>query len=255
MKTWEIDFEFLLNQMKHPQIGSMDSLDTDLTKRKKLQNVRVMERQKSEVQEKEEQEERNRSATADEINERLGNDDNVVITMTADSEDDYVPTRSLRKPKKADKLMLELPTKDLTKDTTALCALLKPSHTAVTSIYTKIVMSGGGELKDSVMSKASTWRNRIKDEKEVERKMKLEVKELSAKHPYTTMHSDGKKVTFASGEVQERLVICLQQVGLEDQPRFLGAPQTPDGTGAAQCEAQALTPDVTLLLQFYSINP
>ena len=36
MKTWEIDFEFLLNQMMHPQIGSMDSLDTDLTKRKKL---------------------------------------------------------------------------------------------------------------------------------------------------------------------------------------------------------------------------
>ena len=103
MKTWEIDFEFLLNQMKHPQIGSMDSLDTDLTKRKKLQNVRVMERQKSEVQEKEEQEERNRSATAGEINESLGNNDNVVITMTADSEDDYVPTRSLRKPKKADK--------------------------------------------------------------------------------------------------------------------------------------------------------
>ena len=88
--------------MKHPQIGSMESLDTDLRKRKKLQNVRVMERQKSEVQEKEEREERNRSATADEINERLGNDNNVIITMTADSRDDYVSTRSLRKPKKGD---------------------------------------------------------------------------------------------------------------------------------------------------------
>ena len=114
MKTWAIDFDFLLSQM--------DSLDTDLTKRKKLQNVRVTERQKSEVQEKEEQEERNRSATADEINESLGNDDNVVITMTADSKDDYVPTRSLRKPKKADKVMLELRTKDLTK-TQQLCVL------------------------------------------------------------------------------------------------------------------------------------
>ena len=51
------------------------------------------------------------------------------------------------------------------------------------------------------------------------------------------MHWDGEKVKFASGEVKERLVICLQHVGSEDQPRFLGAPQTPDGTGAAQCEA------------------
>ena len=66
--------------------------------------------------------------------ESLGNDDNIVITMTADSEDDYVPTRSLRKPKKADKVMLELPRKDLTKDTAALCVQLKLSHTAVTSI-------------------------------------------------------------------------------------------------------------------------
>ena len=115
-----------------------------------------MERQRSEVQEKEEQEERHRSATADEINESLGNDDNVVITMTADSEDDYVPTRSLRKPKEADKVKLELPTKDLTKDTSALCVRLKLSHTAVTSIYIKIVLSGEGELKDFVMSKAST---------------------------------------------------------------------------------------------------
>ena len=46
-----------------------------------------------------------------------------------------------------------------------------------------------------------------------------------------------EKFKFASGEVQERLVICLQQVRSEDQPRFPGAPQTPDGTGAAQCEA------------------
>ena len=48
------------------------------------------------------------------------------------------------------------------------------------------------------------------------------------------MHWDGKKVKFASGEVQERLIIRLQQVGAKDQPRFLGAPQTPDGTGAVQ---------------------
>ena len=180
-----------------------------------------MEKQKSEVQEKEEQE--------DEIAVKLMK----VITMTADSEDDYVPIRSLRKPKKADKVMLELPTKDLTKNTAALCARLKLSHTALTSINAKTVLSGGGELKDFVMSKASTWRNRIKAEKEVERKMKLEVKELSAKHPHTIMHWDGKKIKFASGEVQERLVICLQQVGSEDQPRFLGAPQTPDGTGCS----------------------
>ena len=88
----------------------------------------------------------------------------------------------------------------------------------MTSIYAKIALSGGEELKDFAMSKASTWRNRIQAEGEVEQKMKLELKELSAKHLYTIMHWDGKKAKFASGEVQERLVICLQQVGSEDQP-------------------------------------
>ena len=59
------------------------------------------------------------------------------------------------------------------------------------------------------------------------------------------MHWDGKKFKFASGEVQERLVICLQQVRSEDQPRSLGAPRTPDGTGAAQCEALVRHVDVS----------
>ena len=33
------------------------------------------------------------------------------------------------------------------------------------------------------------------------------------------------------------MIICLQQVGSGSQGRFLGAPQLPSGSGAAQCEA------------------
>ena len=42
---------------------------------------------------------------------------------------------------------------------------------------------------------------------------------------------------FESGAVEERLVICLQQVDSKEILRFLGAPQTPNGKGAAQYEA------------------
>ena len=67
--------------------------------------------------------------------------------------------------------------------------------------------------------------------------MNLQRIEESAKNPYKILHWDGKKVKFASGDIQEHLAICLQQVSSGKQPHFLAAPQTPDGTGAAQCEA------------------
>ena len=60
---------------------------------------------------------------------------------------------------------------------------------------------------------------------------------MSAESPYGILHFDGKKVKFESGVVEERLIICLQQVASGDQGRFLGAPLLPDGTGAAQCVA------------------
>ena len=47
----------------------------------------------------------------------------------------------------------------------------------------------------------------------------------------------GKKIKYESGDIQERLVICLQQICSITQPRFIGAPQLPDGKGVSQCEA------------------
>ena len=65
----------------------------------------------------------------------------------------------------------------------------------------------------------------------------MKTESLCEKHPYAVLHFDGKKVLFDSGVAEERLIICAQQVDSGENPRFLGAPQTQDGTGAAQCEA------------------
>ena len=79
--------------------------------------------------------------------------------------------------------MLELPTKDLVKDAASICARLKLSNTAITTLYAKIIVSGGGDLRDFVMSKATTWRHRIDGERKTEKKLDIQLKALSAKHP------------------------------------------------------------------------
>ena len=78
---------------------------------------------------------------------------------------------------------------------------------------------------------------RILAEKEAEKKLKIKYESLSAASPYGILHFYEKKVKFQSGDVEERLIICLQQMASELQGRFLGAPQLPVGTGAAQCVA------------------
>ena len=133
--------------------------------------------------------------------------------------------------------MLELPTKDLNKETDVLADRSKLSQRAVTSLFAKIIMSSGGELRDLVISKFTSYRHRILAEKEAEKKLQIKYETLSAKSPYHILHFDGKKVKFESGDVGERLIICLQQVASGDQGRFLGTPLLPDGTGAAQCVA------------------
>ena len=57
------------------------------------------------------------------------------------------------------------------------------------------------------------------------------------KHPYGILHWDGKKIKFESGGSEEHLVIYYQHVGATSQPQFIAALQTPNGTGAGQCEA------------------
>ena len=78
---------------------------------------------------------------------------------------------------------------------------------------------------------------RILAEKEAEKKLKIKYESQSTASPYGILHFCEKKVKFQSGDVEERLIICLQQMASELQGRFLGAPQLPVGTGAAQCVA------------------
>lgn len=239
LKTWEVDILFLKNQMLNPQFGTIGSKDKDYEKRKETQSLRLEEKRKREEKEKEKAKERYRAATCEEL-EEIGEDsvqDEDDQKPSCSKDEDYVPRKYLRKPKKLEKVMLELPTKDLAKNTADLCDRLKLSHRSVTSLFAKVILSGGGELKDFVLSKSTAWRQRILGEKEVEKKLKLKAEALYGKNPYGVLHIDGKKVKFESGAVEERLVICLQQVDSGEIPRFLGAPQTPNGKGAAQCEA------------------
>ena len=242
-KRWELDFEFFLNQMKHPQVGVIGRPDRRLEKQRAVQMEKKERSKIFEVRTKTMQhknEEVCASTSAEFSNEvdceaPADVEDASIADMTA-SDPDYIPPRG-RKPKRISKVMLELPTKDLLKDASSIAARLKLSSTAVTSLYAKIIVSGGGDLKDFVLSKTSTWRHRIAGEKQAEKKLKIRFKELSSSYPYGILHWDGKQVKFQSGDVEERLVLCLQHVNSETQPQFLGAPQTPDGTGAAQAEA------------------
>ena len=45
------------------------------------------------------------------------------------------------------------------------------------------MVSGGGDPKDFVTSKATTWRHRIDGERKTEKKLDIQFKALSAKHP------------------------------------------------------------------------
>ncbi len=236
-KRWELDYEFLLNQMKHPQIGTIGVEDCQYRKKKSDQIARLISQENLKEGEEIEKLRVEKCLTTTELVNILGDEDaNEENHSTEDKDSDYVPPRG-RAQKKHSKVTLELPTKDLVKDAAPICARLKLSLTTITSLYAKIIVSGGGDLKDFVMSKSSTWRHRISGEKEVEKKLKIKLQEMSAKNPYAILHWDGKKVKFETGDDEEHLIICLQQVSSEQQPQFLGAPQTPDGTGVAQVEA------------------
>ena len=231
---FEAEYNFLLNQMKNPQVGSIEGKDKILNEKKKRQLER--EERKQKLVEKETK--RAHLTETAEPSQSLSSDDDVPSLPSTSNEDaDYIPPRRVRKPKKLDKVMLELPTKDLMKMTADLCARIKLSDREATSLYAKIVLSGGGDLNQFVISKSTTQRHRILSEKKAEEKLSLKFQDISREHPYGILHWDGKKVDFESGASEEHLVICYQHVGSDKQPQFIGAPQTPNGTGAAQAEA------------------
>ena len=69
------------------------------------------------------------------------------------SDPSHLPTRRVQKPKRLEKIMLQLPTKDLMKETASLCAQVKLSQRPTNFSYTKITLSGGGDVKDFVTRK------------------------------------------------------------------------------------------------------
>ena len=128
-----------------------------------------MSTQKRIDEEKRESTNRGRKATEHEVMKEIGAYDTDQPCSSRGScsqkDEDYLPMPGKRQPKKLDKIMLELPTKDLSKDTAVLCDRLKLSHRSVTSIFAKVILSAGGELKDFVLSKSSVFRHRIIGEK------------------------------------------------------------------------------------------
>ena len=236
-KTYEIDFEFYLGQLKNPQEGTIGSRDKDLERRRNEIAERSAKRNAYEQKQAHEDVKLRQKATEKEVNDLAGEEDDNVCSNSDKEDPDYIPYPEKRKPKKLSKQMLELPTKDLAKDISVLVARLRLSNRAATSLVARVILSAGGDLRNFVISKSTTYRHRILAEKDVEQKLNLKSKSLPPDNPYGIIHFDGKKVKYESGDVQERLVICLQQVASESQGRFLGAPQLPNGTGAAQCEA------------------
>ena len=144
LNTWEIDFQFLQNQMLHPQVGVVGSRDKNLEKREKTRSTKMGEQMKRERIEEEEKKQRFRKARSEEIGDSFVMEENEESTST-DKDPDYVPLKYLRKPKKLDKVMLELPTKDLGKNINELCDRLKLSHASALSLFAKIILSGGGD--------------------------------------------------------------------------------------------------------------
>ena len=130
--------------------------------------------------------------------------------------------------------MLELPTKDLMKEPASLCVRPKLSQRAATSLYAKIILSGGGDLQDFVKSKLITFSHRILIEKETATKIKIQFKDLPILMQFFT---EVVSKSNSNQEQWEHLIICLQEVASDKQTQFISAPQTPDGTGATECEA------------------
>lgn len=239
----EIEFNFLKDQMKNPQVGTIDN-SIDMIHQKKVRDREEREQKKFQKEQKERAESSKQfeSVSETQVREMLGEPDTTAEENNNDSlggteDPDYVPPQRGKKKKKLDKVMLELPTKDIGKEIGVLTARLKLSNRAVTSLYAKVILSGGGDLNKFVISKSTIHRQRILAEKAAEEKLKIRFEELSAEKPYGILHWDGKQIKFNSGDVEEHLVICFQHVGSDKQPQFLGAPHTVNGKGAAQCEA------------------
>ena len=151
-RIYEIDFDFYEGQSKNPQEGTIGGRDNDLAKREKVQMDKILGQEELHRKAIALALERQQVASVEEVDNIVGVQDEKTVS-DSDEDPDYIPCNENRKPKKLSKMMLELPTKDLNKETAVLADRLKISHRAATSLFAKIILSGGGELKNFVISK------------------------------------------------------------------------------------------------------
>ena len=121
-KTYEIDFEFYLGQLKNPQEGTIGSRDKDLERRRNEIAERSAKRNAYMQKQAHEDVKLRQKATEKEVNDLAGEEDDNVCSNSDKEDPDYIPYPEKRKPKKLSKQMLELPTKDLTKDLSSCCS-------------------------------------------------------------------------------------------------------------------------------------
>ena len=239
LSSWQEDYSFYKNMRCHPQLGCMTSPDNQLIKKQK----RTKEGHLAES--KRQERECMRLTAKKELiysdDDEASNDD---FEITDDSE--YKPsTRQIAQLRqRPDSVLLELPTRTMAEASSILTARLRMSTNAVLTLFAKIIRMGQGELKDFVLSRTSVWRQRISGEKkaadDLYDKWKKLLEDPSIK---VILQWDGKKVKYETGTVEDRLFIVLHTIP-DGRSRFIGAPRTPDGTGAAQCEAIARYTDL-----------
>ena len=92
-------------------------------------------------------------------------------------------------------------------------------------------------MKNIALSKSTMHRQRRKTKTELAEKLVQNFVNCDTDKSNLVIHWDSKKVKLEDGTIEERLAILLQAVKTERDPQFIGAPRTPDGTGASMRDA------------------
>ena len=241
ISTWPTDYAFYKSMKCVPQVGCMTSPDKLLAQKQ----LRAQERRSQNIgRQAREQSRRNEtlSVPSTEQFDLHEEDPQPTTSSHEDLDKTYKPTRHqlFAMHKRPDSVMLELPTCELAKATAVITARLNMSTNTALTLFGKIINLGQGDVHDFIMSRSTVWRHRIKAESEAAEGLYNTFQEthVNLQGRHYLVHWDGKKVEYASGEKEDRLCILIHVVET-DHTQFIGAPQTPDGTGAAQCEAIA----------------
>lgn len=178
------------------------------------------------------------SATQEDLS-ACGIDEPVPGTSAEDPGDDgditYEPPSSLR-PSSQTHITLNIPRKDLMRETAELATRCRVSHRVTTAMTAKLVKAGGGQLKDCSISSSTSHRQRSEELKKREGQIKADFKDTMPQH--IVIHWDGKVIKYQNRqETDERLAIVASFPRPTNQHQFLAAPCIPDGTGVSMCNA------------------